>query len=394
MKKLVVKITSCCLAISILFSLSTMPSYAENEIKVFLDNSEIAFDVPPQIIDDYTMVPMRAIFEALGYYVDWDNIYQVITAVDIKNDTSIIIDCGINSICVFRSGAFNKVMLNNGDVSEFYKKHTKQIEQKIPIINGRTLVPVRLISESSGCNVLWDENTKSVHITSNTNQQNGILFFDEFTCIPAPNARIEKKQPMQPEISGYNAYIYDYNNQELTSDKLAAYMKLLEEYDFYFDQNYANETGTILFSYNNDQSIITFSGNDTMTRIIVSDQKGKSDTYYNNKDSEPYINSFNQPQNHLGNTQSAPDLYVENDYLPNHGMDYDNESYNKAAYENELAQINAKYDAMISAVQSSSNTFSGSYGSSSTVTALAQQIQMYEQQREAEIEILNAKYGY
>ena len=180
MKKLVVKITSCCLAISILFSLSTMPSYAENEIKVFLDNSEIAFDVPPQIIDDYTMVPMRAIFEALGYYVDWDNIYQVITAVDIKNDTSIIIDCGINAICVFRSGAFNKVMLNNGDVSEFYKKHTKQIEQKIPIINGRTLVPVRLISESSGCNVLWDENTKSVHITSNTNQQNGILFFDEF----------------------------------------------------------------------------------------------------------------------------------------------------------------------------------------------------------------------
>ena len=61
------------------------------------------------------------------------------------------------------------------------------------MINGRTLVPVRLISESSGCNVLWDENTKSVHITSNTHQQNGILFFDEFTYIPAPNARIEKK---------------------------------------------------------------------------------------------------------------------------------------------------------------------------------------------------------
>ena len=41
-------------------------------ITVLLDGSPMTFAVPPQIINGSTMVPMRAIFDALGATVRWD----------------------------------------------------------------------------------------------------------------------------------------------------------------------------------------------------------------------------------------------------------------------------------------------------------------------------------
>jgi hypothetical protein len=35
------------------------------------------------------------------------------------------------------------------------------------IIDGRTLVPLRFISETFGCNVNWDGNTQTVSISTN-----------------------------------------------------------------------------------------------------------------------------------------------------------------------------------------------------------------------------------
>lgn len=67
------------------------------------------------------------------------------------------------------------------------------------------------------------------------------------------------------------------------------------------------------------------------------------------------------------------------------------ETQNKAAYESELAAINAKYDAMINAVRSS---YQSGTASSMSAAIMGQQIQQYEQQRQNEINILNAKYGY
>ena len=49
-------------------------------ISVNIDGNPILFDVPPQLIDSRTMVPLRAIFEALGAVVSWDNSSQTITA--------------------------------------------------------------------------------------------------------------------------------------------------------------------------------------------------------------------------------------------------------------------------------------------------------------------------
>ena len=42
---------------------------ASSGIKVLLDGQELKFDVPPQIIEGRTLLPLRAIFEALGLEV-------------------------------------------------------------------------------------------------------------------------------------------------------------------------------------------------------------------------------------------------------------------------------------------------------------------------------------
>ena len=61
--------------------------HADDEISVLLDGQPISFDVPPQIVEDRTLVPFRAIFEALGYEVGWDQETQTVSGV--KGDVTL-----------------------------------------------------------------------------------------------------------------------------------------------------------------------------------------------------------------------------------------------------------------------------------------------------------------
>lgn len=55
----------------VMMSLATL-SYASNEISVYLNNEKIVFDAEPVIINNRTMVPMRKIFENLDASVNWN----------------------------------------------------------------------------------------------------------------------------------------------------------------------------------------------------------------------------------------------------------------------------------------------------------------------------------
>lgn len=125
--------------------------HCEDDIKVTLDGKEIAFDVPPQIIDGRTLVPMRAIFEALGAEVEWSQELQSVLAE--KDDTFITMTIGVN---VFTVGNLRD------SISE-------KVELDVPpvIIEERTLVPVRAVSESLDCKVDWDGENRAVIIKSN-----------------------------------------------------------------------------------------------------------------------------------------------------------------------------------------------------------------------------------
>lgn len=114
-----------------------------DEIKILVNGEKVESDVSPIIVDDRTLVPVRAIFEALGAEVDWD-----------KNTRTVISKMGESTVSM-QIG--NKTITVNGEV--------KEIDVPAQIVNDRTLVPVRAVSESYGCLVDWDAETRTVIIT-------------------------------------------------------------------------------------------------------------------------------------------------------------------------------------------------------------------------------------
>lgn len=112
-------------------------------VRVLLDGQELAFDVPPMLINDRTMVPFRKLFEALGASVSWDEATRTVTGV--RGTTTIRLVIGSATATV--NGA--AVALDAPPV----------------LVGGRTLVPLRFVSENLGERVEWDQATRTVRIT-------------------------------------------------------------------------------------------------------------------------------------------------------------------------------------------------------------------------------------
>lgn len=90
MKKLFI----ACITLMMLISILAVPVSANDEIWVLLNGEKLEFDVQPQIINGRTMVPMRKIFESLGASVEWENETKKITAK--KQDTTIVMQINNN----------------------------------------------------------------------------------------------------------------------------------------------------------------------------------------------------------------------------------------------------------------------------------------------------------
>lgn len=107
-----------------------------------INNSVVILDAPAQIIKGRTMVPLRFVAEAFGCNVDWNSAEGKATIQ--RGNVKIILVKGKNTAVV------------NG------------VEQKLDsppvIIGGRTLVPLRFISEPFGARVNWDNKTKTITI--------------------------------------------------------------------------------------------------------------------------------------------------------------------------------------------------------------------------------------
>lgn len=117
-------------------------------ISVEIDSKNIEFDVSPIIENSRTLVPMRKIFVELGCEVEWLSESQTVIAT--KNSKIIALQIGKNKII-------------STDI-ETGENVVTEIDTAPQIHNGRTLVPVRVISESLGCNVEWDGESQTVII--------------------------------------------------------------------------------------------------------------------------------------------------------------------------------------------------------------------------------------
>jgi len=107
-----------------------------------VNGTTVALDSPPVIKDNRTLVPLRFVSEAFGATLKWDPIFQII---DIALDNNTIrLQIGRK----FAAVNGKKVMLDVAPV----------------IVKGRTMVPIRFVSESLDSAVVWDPETKTITI--------------------------------------------------------------------------------------------------------------------------------------------------------------------------------------------------------------------------------------
>lgn len=145
MKKLLLTIIAVVMCLTVMTTVLAAP-----QVSVLVNGQKLVSEVPAQIIDGNTMVPLRAIFEALGAKVDWDDATK--TVYSEKGDTKVDLTIGVKNINVNGAG--------------------KALEVAPLIISGNTLVPVRAIAEAYGATVGWTDATKTVTIDLATDSGN------------------------------------------------------------------------------------------------------------------------------------------------------------------------------------------------------------------------------
>lgn len=155
MKKKVICVT---LAAALMFG--AMPAYAatNNAVRVVVDNKELT--ATGVIIDGRTLIPLRALGEALGATVNWDAAKQEIRIEKMLYQSSskgIVTDS--NRIIIMHIG--NKEILKNGTA--------EQLDVAPQIINGSTMVPVKAVTSFLEASTTWDDISKTVKVSSSWN---------------------------------------------------------------------------------------------------------------------------------------------------------------------------------------------------------------------------------
>lgn len=151
--------------ISIIFFLLLIETSAfAKDIKIYLNDEEVICDIAPFIKNDRVLVPVRAIFEALGAKVDWDEYKREVVAVKGDNTIKLKIDsdtiyCGI---------------INSENMPVFNSKRYTDVPATI--IDDRTYVPARAVSESMNCEVFWNEIDYSVAIKTFNEGEDTIFY--------------------------------------------------------------------------------------------------------------------------------------------------------------------------------------------------------------------------
>lgn len=184
-------------------------NYNNISVAVTLNDEEIVFDQPPILQNDRTLVPMRAIFEAMACDVYWDGENQ---AVDVWRDGENVMTLWIGE---------NEMWTPNGTI---------ELDVPPQVINDHTLVPVRAISESMGAKVFWRGSENMVQIcyyppysgtTPNEyyyRNQNDIV---NFGCFLNDNPHLAGN-------FGYSFYNYTYDSESDIELCLAEYFSAME----------------------------------------------------------------------------------------------------------------------------------------------------------------------
>ena len=158
--------------------------YTENAPKVYLNDVKLAFDTPPVIENDITMMPLRYLLETAGATVDWNE--ESKAALITYNNMEIKIT-------------------ENEDVA-YVNGEEVHISTAARIIDEKMMIPLRFISEELGFSVEWEQNTRSIHINTRIDNIN------TFVSVLSPveiydNRTILNGEPIKTVTAGGRTFV-------------------------------------------------------------------------------------------------------------------------------------------------------------------------------------------
>lgn len=147
LKKTIATVIALTIAVGGLFTtqVQAAPGPSKQIIPVVVNGQKVKFpDTEPYINTDYfTMVPLRFVSEQLGATVSWSN--KAKSATLKYEDKTVIMTVGSKKVKV------------NGEVV--------MLDTVAEMYDGRTMVPLRFVSEVLGSTVKWDKGANSVIVT-------------------------------------------------------------------------------------------------------------------------------------------------------------------------------------------------------------------------------------
>ena len=150
------KIKLFILAMVFAVGITTIPAYAlgplppsdtiefGTPITIHINGKYVSTDVPPDLINGRTFLPMRVIAESMDAQVYWDN----------------------NQQCAHVEKDGKEIEFYVGDTTYYINGMAKSSDVAPYIKNSRTMLPVRALSEALDASVLWDQSWADVQITT------------------------------------------------------------------------------------------------------------------------------------------------------------------------------------------------------------------------------------
>lgn len=135
---------SLAVAVILMAAALGLPAWSQSTVRVFVDGDQVAFDQPPIVQGSRVLVPLRGIFEKMGATVEWHP--QTRTVLAVRGNTLVELQIG----------------------SRIARVNDRPVTLDVPamIVRGRTLVPLRFISESLGANVEYRAESRTVLIST------------------------------------------------------------------------------------------------------------------------------------------------------------------------------------------------------------------------------------
>ena len=193
-----------------------------------MDGQKLQLQVDPIIINGTTLVPMRPIFEVQGAELQWNGPRRTVSAT--KGDISF-------SYIIGQTKAY---------------KNNQPLTLHVPgqIVDGYTLVPLRLISETLGNVVQWHQQTKTISISSATNMETTVKYGVNLRDRPSSeaNSHVHRLIPKGEYIHVLREI--DANWLEVqTKDKQIGFISAKPMYTDYASSTLANQQADELLAY-------------------------------------------------------------------------------------------------------------------------------------------------